>query len=93
MNCPEVQALKHGYADGELDLVRNVEIEKHLAGCAACARAFENVRLVKSAVAGRNGRISGVVASRAFISKLRLAARNTPISHKRFLLAFERDVN
>src|SRR5437879_13902042 len=36
-SCRDVQELIHGYVDGELDLVRNLEMERHLHECAACA--------------------------------------------------------
>ena len=39
MICREVQELIHGYVDGELDLVRNLEMERHLHECASCAGA------------------------------------------------------
>jgi anti-sigma factor RsiW len=38
------------YADGELDLVRGVEIERHLEQCPVCAAALERIRLLSSAV-------------------------------------------
>ena len=37
MNCDELHILLHGYQDGELDLVRSLEVEAHLGGCSACA--------------------------------------------------------
>ncbi len=40
MNCETARALIHGYADGELDLERSLEIERHLAECAACTAAL-----------------------------------------------------
>jgi anti-sigma factor RsiW len=43
MNCREIQELKHAYADGELDLLRSLEIEQHLNGCGACSHAYQNV--------------------------------------------------
>jgi anti-sigma factor RsiW len=36
MNCAETHPLLHAYTDGELDLVRSLEVEQHLRGCAAC---------------------------------------------------------
>jgi anti-sigma factor RsiW len=48
MNCAETSDLLHAYSDGELDLVRALELEKHLAGCAACSRAHENIRDLKT---------------------------------------------
>jgi anti-sigma factor RsiW len=50
MNCQEVIPLVHAYADGELDLVRVLEAEKHLTGCPSCSLAYENVRGLKLAV-------------------------------------------
>ncbi len=40
MNCDELQVLLDGYADGEVDLARSLEIERHLRGCPACAEAL-----------------------------------------------------
>ncbi len=50
MNCQEIEALKHAYADRELDLVRTTEIERHLSGCRACSHAYENIRALSSAL-------------------------------------------
>ena len=50
MNCQEIEALKHAYADRELDLVRTTEIEHHLRDCRACSQAYENIRALSSAL-------------------------------------------
>ena len=50
MKCVEVQTLKHAYADGELDLVRSLDLEQHLNDCCGCFEALENVRALKSTV-------------------------------------------
>ncbi len=50
MNCEEIEALKHAYADRELDLVRATEIERHLSGCRACSQAYENIRALSAAL-------------------------------------------
>jgi anti-sigma factor RsiW len=50
MICREAQELIHGYIDGELDLVRNLEMERHLRECAACSGAHERIQRVRSAV-------------------------------------------
>ena len=50
MNCEEIEALKHAYADRELDLVRTTEIEHHLSDCRACSQAYENIRALSSAL-------------------------------------------
>ena len=38
--CESNGRFLHGYLDGELDLVRTVEFEEHLKGCADCAAIF-----------------------------------------------------
>jgi anti-sigma factor RsiW len=50
MSCEDAQMLLDAYVDGELDLVRSVEIEKHVEGCQACARVIENHSALRSAV-------------------------------------------
>jgi len=52
MICSEVQELIHGYVDGELDLVRNLETERHLHECAACAGAAERLRALRTGMSG-----------------------------------------
>jgi len=47
MNCPDVRRLLNLYTDGELDLVRQIEIDEHLAGCAACAEQEKNLRSLR----------------------------------------------
>jgi anti-sigma factor RsiW len=37
VRCTDAQTLIESYVDGELDLVRNVEIEEHLENCSMCA--------------------------------------------------------
>src|SRR5260370_5886729 len=50
MTCQDMQPLMHGYLDGELDLVRNLEMERHLETCPACARIVANHRAVQGAL-------------------------------------------
>jgi anti-sigma factor RsiW len=50
MTCEAARALIDGYADGELDLERSLEIERHLADCAACAAAHREIRVMRSAL-------------------------------------------
>ncbi len=51
MNCPDVQHLLEPYADGELDLVRRVEIERHLSDCGRCAEQDERLRSLRAVLA------------------------------------------
>ena len=50
MTCQDMQPLMHGYLDGELDLVRNLEMEGHLQTCPACAQVLANYRSLQSAL-------------------------------------------
>ena len=50
MSCDTVHPLLHGYADGELDLVRSLEVERHLAGCPACAGALRRIETLRAAL-------------------------------------------
>jgi anti-sigma factor RsiW len=52
MNCPEIKALSHAYADRELDVVRAAEFEQHLSGCRSCSREVENIRGLSAALKG-----------------------------------------
>src|SRR6266851_1611596 len=48
MTCRDVLPLLNPYSDGELDLVRHVEIEEHLTECAECAKQEENLRSLRA---------------------------------------------
>jgi anti-sigma factor RsiW len=50
VNCQEAQGLFHGYVDGELDLVRTLDIERHLRECSACAHVHAQHQALRSAL-------------------------------------------
>ena len=50
MTCPDVQALLHGYLDGELDLVSALRLERHLQDCPACRGAYHGQRALQGAL-------------------------------------------
>ncbi|SRR6266568_1986670 len=50
MTCQELQTMRDAYLDGELDLARSLEIEKHLRECASCARSHEELRSLQMAM-------------------------------------------
>ena len=50
MNCEEARTLVYAYIDGELDLVRSLEVEAHLTGCVSCAREEESLRALRMAL-------------------------------------------
>ena len=47
MNCHEATPLAQAYSDGELDLVRSLELEEHLKNCPACSQAYKQVQVLK----------------------------------------------
>jgi len=50
MNCRDALDLVHGYIDGELDLVKSLEIEQHLDACPACKVKYDQVRELGSGI-------------------------------------------
>ena len=50
MTCGAAREFLNAYVDGELDLVHNLEVETHLADCAACTHIVENQRALSSAM-------------------------------------------
>lgn len=50
MNCKDVQPLLGGYMDGELDLVRNMEIEQHLQTCSVCSPIYQQHQALQGAM-------------------------------------------
>jgi anti-sigma factor RsiW len=51
VDCEDLHSLLHGYVDGELDLVHNLEVERHLKDCPACTEAVEGCRALSNALA------------------------------------------
>ena len=50
MSCQQTHKLIDGYVDGELDLVKSIEIEQHLADCPACTQTYKSRRRLQSVV-------------------------------------------
>jgi anti-sigma factor RsiW len=50
VTCADLEPLLHGYVDGELDLVRHLDVERHLQGCPACAAACEALQGLQAAL-------------------------------------------
>jgi len=50
LSCQQTHELINGYVDGELDLVKSIEIEQHLADCPSCSQAHKNVRSLSAVV-------------------------------------------
>ena len=50
MNCTDSQAALPSYLDGELDPLRNLEIEQHLQHCAACSQTYTADQTLQTAI-------------------------------------------
>ena len=51
MTCAESHLLLHAYADGELDVVRSLEMEQHLKGCPKCEAKLTSLKALHAALA------------------------------------------
>jgi anti-sigma factor RsiW len=50
MACDNARELLHGYLDGELDLATNLDLQRHLQECAACAKAYQAQQGLRAAI-------------------------------------------
>lgn len=50
MTCKETQTFMDGYLDRELDLVRSIDLERHLHDCPVCAELHRSRMAVRSAM-------------------------------------------
>ncbi len=65
MICATTDAERLGaYLDGELDLTSSLDLERHLAECAECARALATQRALKSALGAADLRYPATTAER-----------------------------
>jgi anti-sigma factor RsiW len=88
--CDDNARLLHGYLDGELDLMRSLEIEEHLKICPDCAqelwnqqtlrKAFRSSSLYDRAPAGLADRIRASIASETTVDADTAGhAKKTPV--------------
>jgi anti-sigma factor RsiW len=91
VTCPDVQALLHGYLDGELDLVSARGLERHLEDCPACGEAYRRLRALQGALRSAPLRWEAPSALEGRVrSVLRESSRpplRFPLSRKRLGLA------
>jgi anti-sigma factor RsiW len=52
--CEDKSLLLHAYSDGELDLVRSIEIEEHVKTCAACAQELREQQTLRKGIRSAN---------------------------------------
>ena len=85
MTCQEAHKLIHPYLDGQLDLVRSLEIEAHLKDCQKCAQAYNELRILHSTVSDTALRFEPPAALRnrvlsAIRDQSKVANRPSPLS-------------
>ena len=51
MNCDIADELRNAYVDGELDLITEVDLEKHIAACTDCTREIKALRDLRDSFA------------------------------------------
>jgi anti-sigma factor RsiW len=49
VTCKEARPLVHAYVDGELDVVKSLDVEAHLSDCVACAREQASLHALHTA--------------------------------------------
>lgn len=54
MACEGKTLLLHAYFDGELDLVRSLELEEHLKSCSDCGQALRSQETLRKSLRGSN---------------------------------------
>src|SRR5277367_5932852 len=52
--CESNELLLHAYSDGELDLVRSLEIEEHVKTCASCERELREQQTLRKGIRAAN---------------------------------------
>jgi len=58
VTCDELHALLHGYVDGELELSRHLDVERHLGECPDCALDCKRLEALRAALRGRSFRFT-----------------------------------
>ncbi len=48
MSCDDARILMHAHLDGELELGRDLEVQRHLADCVRCGAEFQSMRAMRS---------------------------------------------
>ncbi len=83
MNCQETNQVLDGYIDGELDLVKSLEVEQHLEQCPACAQKEKTLATVRATIQAAGLRFEPPAGLRLRIqSSLRDAVRSEPASRR-----------
>jgi anti-sigma factor RsiW len=73
MTCTETIAIIHAFADGELDLIKSIEIEKHLQACSNCAETQKGIETLRARLGDSSLRFTPTAG---FETRLRAAIRS-----------------
>ena len=81
MSCQETGLLIHAFADGELDVSKTLEIERHLSHCQSCALAEQDIRELRLSMKDPSLRFAPSPSfERRLRSAVRREAQETPLS-------------
>jgi anti-sigma factor RsiW len=82
VNCQHARILIHGYVDGELDLVRSLELERHMRNCRDCAQEYAAQLALRAAIsAGSLAYAAPAQLQQRVRSSLRHAGRSRTALH------------
>jgi anti-sigma factor RsiW len=84
LNCELTQRYVPGYLDGELDLVRTIEMEGHLKTCPVCAQEMENLKALRAALQRSSLDYAAPAALRERIQSSLRASSGTEVRETRF---------
>ena len=80
MNCQDARHLLQGYVDGELDLVKSLEVEQHLQDCPECTQIYKSHQALRSAMSASSLYYRAPVSLRKRIqSSVRQAGQTTRV--------------
>jgi mycothiol system anti-sigma-R factor len=80
LTCTDIQAALPAYMDGELDPLRNLEIEQHMQHCAVCSQTYKADQALQTAVKTGAQYYSAPADLRKRIqSSIRQVAKSEPI--------------
>ena len=83
MACEDMTSLLHASLDDELDAEHATRVERHLAGCPACAAELRRLRALQAAIRGRATYHRLPAAHRdAVLARLRAAAGARPTARR-----------
>src|ERR1700736_4206277 len=84
MDCQEARDVMHAYFDGELDLVRTLDFERHIHDCQSCSRAHKGLMAMRSSIRGSGLYFKAPLGLeqriRADVRKARGEAQGRPVS-------------